>query len=57
MPKVPDHFCEYAIVLLQGDTRCADVTRAMNGNLHNERHIAAGRQEGQLIILVVTNHI
>ncbi len=39
MPKVPDHFCESAIVLLQGGTRCADVTIAINANLHNVRHI------------------
>jgi hypothetical protein len=59
MPRVPAHLCELAFGMLQGGMRSADVTRAINCNVRTVRRLktATGRQDGQLIILSVADHV
>uniref|UniRef100_A0AAZ3SNJ1 Transposase Tc1-like domain-containing protein n=1 Tax=Oncorhynchus tshawytscha TaxID=74940 RepID=A0AAZ3SNJ1_ONCTS len=39
MPRVPAHLCEYALGMLQGGMRTADVTRAINCNVRTVRRV------------------
>ena len=45
MPRVPDHLCERALVMLQGGMRTADVARAINCNEHTVRCLRQSYRE------------
>ena len=59
MPRVPAHLRERALGMLQGGMRKADVARSINCNDRTVRRLdsATGRQDGQLIVLAVADHV
>ena len=59
MPRIPAHLRECALGMLQGGMRTADVARAINCNVHTVRSLRQRyrRQDGQLIVLAVADHV
>ena len=59
MPKVPAHLLERALGMLRGGMRTSDVARAINCNVRTVRHQRQRyrRQDGQLIVLTVADHV